>query len=201
LPRLLASYLESRSHPLSATASLKTPSISSLSASTIAANPTSDVLTSPRKLALAASSSLSSLSSHPSDNQSQNQSLANITIPNQSDAEVEAEFWKTPEVDSKEFLILISRIPMEVPLPTTDQDKDGGGGGGRKPKPPRVVSFDRASKAAECHRLVKEVLINSKVEGTDATQDVSDKAMERVKDVLQGVEEVVELAKQQTQKK
>ncbi|GAA5916800.1 uncharacterized protein JCM6883_004875 [Sporobolomyces salmoneus] len=195
LPRLLITYLESHSHPLSASVALDVPSLASLSSSTLAATSSADHLTSPRKRALAASSSLSSM---PTDTQSQqSQSHGNTpTLPTQTLAQVEAEFWKTPDLESKEMLVLVSRIPIEVPLPRTTSAEAGGGG--RKAKG-LVVSTERSARAAECHRLVKEVLLDRKFEESEArgrSQEERNKWIRKAREVLQGVEEVVEQAKQ-----
>ncbi|GAA5984131.1 hypothetical protein JCM5350_003788 [Sporobolomyces pararoseus] len=198
LPRLLSAYLDSHSHPLSAVATLDIASLADLSSSTLASTSSSDNLTSPRKRALAASSSLSSLSSIPSDSQSQKQTQAVNPLPTQSDAEVEAEFWKTPNLESKEFLTLISRIPIEVPLPRDSTSTTAENGGGRRPKSSAVGSSDRAAKAAECHRLVKEVLVSLKVEESESKnleQAERERSMNSIRDILQGVQEVVEQAK------
>ncbi|GAA5963369.1 hypothetical protein JCM3765_007004 [Sporobolomyces pararoseus] len=198
LPRLLSAYLDSHSHPLSAIATLNIASLAALSSSTLAANSSSDNLTSPRKRALAASSSLSSLSSIPSDSQSQKQSQVITPVPTQSDAEVEAEFWKTPNLGTKEFLTLVSRIPIEVPLPRDSASASTEVGGARRPESAAVGSSDRASKAAECHRLVKEVLISIKVDETESgnvEQEERERSLISIRDILQGVEEVVEQAK------
>lgn len=198
MPRLLSAYLDSHSHPLSAVATLDIASLADLSSSTLASTSSSDNLTSPRKRALAASSSLSSLSSIPSDSQSQKQSQPITPVPTQSDAEVEAEFWKTPNLKSKEFLTLVSRIPIEVPLPRDSSLTTTETGGGRRPKTSAAGSSDRAAKAAECHRLVKEVLVSLKVDETESRnleQAERERAMNSIRNILQGVEEVVEQAK------
>jgi len=92
-----------------------------------------------------------------------------------------------PNIGSTDFLILLSRIPIEVSLP---QAASTGGGGGRKPKPIKG-NFARAQKASECHRLVKEVLLQCKVEETKDTE-MREKEFERIREVLEDVERVVE---------
>lgn len=195
LPRLLVTYLESHSHPLSVTASIDVKSLASLSSSTLAGS-SADHLTSPRKRALAASSSLTSL---PSDGESQQSQLPSGSTPGrQSQAQVEAEFWKTPEFESRGFLVLASRIPIEVPVVIAASETGGRGAGAARRPQGRLISSERSTKAAECHRLVKEVLIARKLEDSEArsvSETDREKWIARVTTVLEGVEEVVENAK------
>lgn len=205
VPRLLAAYLETHSHPISASASLDISALADLSSSTLAASSSSDLLTSPRKRALAAQHSMNSFRADDTSNSSQSQSQGiSAPIPTQTEAEVEAEFWKTPTIESREFLTLVSRIPIEVPLPQESTSGTAGGGpGGRKPKG-IVGSFKRAERAADCHRLVKEVLIACQVaanEASDQEQGQKDKSMKRVQRLLQGVEEAVEQARTRRESK
>ncbi|GAA6015991.1 hypothetical protein JCM11491_007136 [Sporobolomyces phaffii] len=201
LSRLLAAYLETLSHPLAANAALNIPSLATLSTSILASSSSSDLLTSPRKRALAAQSSMASVSG---DDPSHSQGLA---ASQRSEAEVEAEFWKTPRADSRDFLNLMSRIPIEVQLPvdeTVTTPPGGGARGGRKPKSAVVTSFGRAERAAECHRLVKEALVACKLDdGTvgPESREERDKWVGKIQTVLEGVDEAVDQARERIHKK
>ncbi|GAA5907907.1 hypothetical protein JCM5296_006129 [Sporobolomyces johnsonii] len=68
-------------------------------------------------------------------------------------------FWGVPELDSKDFCRLMSRLPIEVPLPAVAEG-EGTRSGAKRPMPKVLKSSPaRAGAVAESHRLVKGMLI------------------------------------------
>ncbi|GAA5937698.1 hypothetical protein JCM10213_008439 [Rhodosporidiobolus nylandii] len=167
--RLLATYLETGSHPVSRTPDLVPPSLSS------ALTPSS-ANTSPRKRALMGAGSFASFSSD----------LASSTTL--SAAQLQASIWRIPPFSSGDFLALIARVPIEVPLDTPAPAVTGA----RRPKVNLPSSFARPAAAAHAHRLVKEVLLQLVMEKEVMVRD--ERAGE-IRDMLDRVEEKVEAAR------
>ncbi|GAA5899987.1 hypothetical protein JCM5296_001933 [Sporobolomyces johnsonii] len=220
LPRLLASYIETQSHSLSATS----PS----NPSTSAVDPSTNLPLSPRKRALAAQGSFpSNGTAHPGS------SLPTPT-PSQASLNPQSSFWDVPELDSRDFRGLASRLPIEVPVPVPATAKaERIGSSAKRPKAsksssaragavaesqrpvkgtlfawlasasasakqPKVStgSFARAGAAAESHRLVKGTLIACLVEQKQgSSREDLEEALKGVREALGKVDEMVENAR------
>ncbi|GAA5860189.1 hypothetical protein JCM1840_002811 [Sporobolomyces johnsonii] len=223
LPRLLASYIETQSHSLSATS----PS----NPSTSAIDPSTNLPLSPRKRALAAQGSF------PSNGTAHSGSSLPIPTPSQASLNSQSSFWDVPELDSRDFRGLVSRLPIEVPVPVPAAAKaegTGSGSGAKRPKAsksssaragaavaesqrpvkgtlfawlasasasakqPKVStgSFARAGAAAESHRLVKGTLIAWLVEQKqESSREDLEEALKGVREALGKVDEMVENAR------
>ncbi|GAA5952541.1 hypothetical protein JCM21900_003411 [Sporobolomyces salmonicolor] len=181
LPRLLVSYIETHSHSLSAT-SFSHPSTSAVDSST-------NLPLSPRKRALAAQSSfLSTGTAH-----SGSSSLPGGT-PSPASLSQRSTFWEVPELSSTDVRGLVSRLPIEVPLPAA-AERERNGRSARRPKVSQT-SFARAAAANESHRLVKKTLIAWLVEQQPGSrqEDLKD-ALNGVRAALGKVDEMVEGAR------
>ncbi|GAA5822444.1 hypothetical protein JCM11251_006339 [Rhodosporidiobolus azoricus] len=176
LPRLLMSYLETHSHPLAATADILSLPPSS---STIAAASSSGS-TSPRKRGLGSNASISSLRIRTSQG-----------VPSfpgsPAKQRPEATFWQTPSPSSPDFLLLLARIPIEVPLDPPVSSLDSAAA--RRPKLLLPKTFARPQAAVEAFALVKAVLVSA------AEEEVGEEKMDEWRDVLDKVQEKVDESK------
>ncbi|GAA5914959.1 hypothetical protein JCM6882_001944 [Rhodosporidiobolus microsporus] len=176
LSRLLTSFLETQSHSLTSTPDiLPVPASSTLAAS-------SSGPTSPRKRGLGSMASISSIdlpatsSAPPGSQQSQRS---------------EATFWQTPASTSADFLALLARIPIEVPLesPLTDDVN------ARRPKLSLPKTFSRAQAAMDAFGVVKAALVT--VAGGEG--DLSEDRTEEMQAVLEKVQDKVDEARQRVE--
>ncbi|GAA6058293.1 hypothetical protein NBRC10513_001801, partial [Rhodotorula toruloides] len=168
--RLLAAYLETHSHPLSAYPSL-------LPSSDIASLPNPGS-TSPRKLSLNATNSAASLD------------LNHTNGPSSTSS-----YWRIPSLDSSDLLHLVARVPIEVPLPPSAATTSA-----RMPRLPRTFTrAARAAeshaliKHALVGVLVDEAGSAGKAGHDDALKKLR-KVMERVEEVVDATRARVEAA-------
>ncbi|GAA6030361.1 hypothetical protein JCM8097_009072 [Rhodosporidiobolus ruineniae] len=178
--RILNAYLESHSQPAHISASLfsLSPSPSLLMSSS---GPTS-----PRKRHLGVNGSLASLTS------SDGGSLAPVDADSPAAQQhLQAAYWRCPSLSSPDFLALLARLPIEVPLeaPTSTD------GGARRPRAALPSSFARAAAAAEAHKIVKTALLGAMVE----RETLMEERRRDIEDLLRRVDEKVDEARERVE--
>ncbi|GAA6062859.1 hypothetical protein JCM10212_006112 [Sporobolomyces blumeae] len=213
--RLIVAYLESYSHSTATTASLELPTLASLDAPSLrlAAMAKLDIQASPRKRALAAQSSMLSNASFGSLSQETTAVGPSQASAPPSTQQVESLFWKTPAFTSPDLVVVLSKIPIEVPLPASvTSDTSYASSGARPPRSSASStvdrSFARADKAAQCHLLLKHLLVARKSQDSVAEDGEDGEAgdgqgqgeegvdvVERLRSILTDVEKIVEQAK------
>ncbi|GAA5988626.1 hypothetical protein JCM11641_005186 [Rhodosporidiobolus odoratus] len=182
--RLFTTYLESTSHPPTYVSDIVTLPL----ATTLAASSTQ---TSPRKRAMNGNSSFASVAS---DSPSHSSAGA-AAVP--SPSQLRAAFWRSPSIRSQDFLPLLARIPIEVPLEPPAPAAGETSGNSRRPKLNLPATFARAQAAVDAQRVIKEALLGL----VDAREQVGEGRKGECAEMLRKVEEKVEGARRKVERR
>ncbi|KAG0653564.1 hypothetical protein C6P46_002481 [Rhodotorula mucilaginosa] len=103
-------------------------------------------------------------------------------------------FWQVPGLSSREFISLVARVPIEVPLPATTSSTTTTTTSSQTSSSSMPKNLERAAKAVEIHRVVKTLLSELLAERDDGAPPSQDQ-VQTVVDAIAVADRVLEDAR------